>query len=59
MTTYGDLWAAVYRRKAEHAAGDQYSEPDYRREHTCHADCPCHTGGQPTPDFIGDGSDKP
>lgn len=22
--------------------------------HTCHAECPCHTGRQPAPDFIGD-----
>jgi hypothetical protein len=20
--------------------------------HTCHAECPCHTGGEPMPDFI-------
>ncbi len=23
--------------------------------HTCHAQCPCHTGGLPLGDFIGDG----
>lgn len=20
--------------------------------HTCHDECPCHTGGEPTPDFL-------
>lgn len=20
--------------------------------HTCHAECPCHNGGQPVPDFV-------
>lgn len=20
--------------------------------HTCHAECPCHTGGEPVPDFL-------
>ena len=20
--------------------------------HTCHAECPCQTGGEPTPDFL-------
>lgn len=23
--------------------------------HTCHEDCPCHEGKEPTPDFLGDG----
>ena len=22
--------------------------------HTCHAECPCHTGGKPLGDFVGD-----
>ena len=22
------------------------------RVHTCHAECPCHHGGQPRPDFL-------
>lgn len=25
---------------------------DDDRLHTCHAECPCHTGGEPTPDFL-------
>lgn len=25
---------------------------DWEGVHTCHAECPCQTGGEPTPDFL-------
>lgn len=25
---------------------------DWEGVHSCHSECPCHTGGEPAPDFI-------
>jgi hypothetical protein len=25
---------------------------DWEGVHTCHAECPCQSGGEPTPDFL-------
>lgn len=25
---------------------------DWEGVHTCHDECPCHTGGKPAPDFL-------
>ena len=31
-----------------------YADEEYASSvHTCHAECPCHTGGEPTPDWPG------
>jgi hypothetical protein len=51
MTSRDELWAAVHRRKAEHAAGQPITPAPWE-DHTCHTECPCHTGERPLPDFI-------
>ena len=61
LTKFRDL-SDIYLAEAALTAAERVRDEALRQRmvartpniHTCHADCPCQSGGEPMPDFIED-----